>query len=423
MSCYIQWESKMARINPAPVAAEEALSKAKVKLMIKKDCAFFATLILQTPVYWLTADEVTTAATDGKNLFFNPDFFMGLDAEERVFLLLHEVMHNVYDHGIRLGFRDHSTWNEAGDYVINDELIQRGFKMPDGGLHDSNYRDMSADEIYEDLIKKKDKGGSNTPTPWPDIQAPPDNQQGDGNPDPSGNGQGGSGQNQSQGLGGIPAPSAQEVADHNKALLIQATQASQMSGDKAGTVPGSLERILDKMLKPKLPWNKILAKFLFSLNKNDYSWRKPNRRFISQGIIMPSLHSEGVGKIDFAVDTSGSVSESDFNHFISEIGYVFKTFNPKEIGVMQFDSILQSNDKCCSVQDFFKIKFSGGGGTRIEPVLEVFKNNDAKALVILTDGYLYHGEELDPKKPVIWCVYSNPGFVPSFGTVIHFDKD
>ena len=413
----------MARINPAPVAAEEALSKAKVKLMIKKDCAFFATLILQTPVYWLTADEVPTAATDGKNLFFNPDFFMGLDAEERVFLLLHEVMHNVYEHGIRLGFRDNSTWNEAGDYVINDELIQRGFKMPKDGLHDSNYRDMSADEIYEDLIKKKDKGGSNAPTPWPDIQAPPDNQQGDGNPDKSGNGQGSSGQNQSQGLGGIPAPSAQEVADHNKDLLIQATQASQMSGDKAGTVPGSLERILDKMLKPKLPWNKILAKFLFSLNKNDYSWRKPNRRFISQGIIMPSLHSEGVGKIDFAVDTSGSVSEADFNRFISEIGYVFKTFNPKEIGVMQFDSILQSNDKCCSVQDFLKIKFSGGGGTRIEPVLEVFKDNDAKALVILTDGYLYHGEELDPKKPVIWCVYSNPRFVPNFGTVIHFEKD
>lgn len=413
----------MARINPAPVAAEEALSKAKVKLMIKKDCAFFATLILQTPVYWLTADEVPTAATDGKNLFFNPDFLMGLDAEERIFLLLHEVMHNVYEHGIRLGFRDHSTWNEACDYVINDELIQRGFKMPKDGLHDSNYRDMSADEIYEDLIKKKDKGGSNVHTPWSDIQAPPDNQQGDGNPDTSGNGQGGSGQNQSQGLGGIPAPSAQEVADHNKDLLIQATQASQMSRDKAGTVPGSLERILDKMLKPKLPWNKILAKFLFSLNKNDYSWRKPNRRFISQGIIMPSLHSEGVGKIDFAVDTSGSVSESAFNRFISEIGYVFKTFNLKEIGVMQFDSILQSNDKCCSVQDFLKIKFSGGGGTRIEPVLEVFKNNDAKALVILTDGYLYHGEELDPKKPVIWCVYSNPGFVPSFGTVIHFDKD
>lgn len=411
----------MARIKPAPQDAEDALSKAKVKLMIKKDCAFFATLILQTPVYWLTADEVDTAATDGKNLFFNPEFFLGLDPDERIFLVLHEVMHNVYNHGIRLGFRDRTTWNEAGDYVINDDLIQRGFKMPKDGLHDVGYRGMSADEVYEDLISKKDKGQSNAPAPWQDIKAPPDSQQGDGTPDPNGNGQGGQGQN--QGLGDVQAPTAQEVEDHNKNLLTQATQASQMSGDKAGTVPGSLERTLEEMLKPKLPWNKILAKFLFSLNKNDYSWRKPNRRFISQGIIMPSLHSEGVGRIDFAVDTSGSVSESDFNRFISEIGYVFKTFNPKEIGVMQFDSVLQSNDKCCSVQDFLKIKFSGGGGTRIEPVLEVFKDNDAKALIILTDGYLYHGEKLDPKKPVIWCIYDNPRFVPTFGTAIHFDKD
>lgn len=403
----------MARINPAPQDAEDALSKAKVKLMIKKDCAFFATLILQTPVYWITEDEISTAATDGKNLFFNPAFFLGLDPEERIFLLLHEIMHNVYNHGIRCGFRDHTTWNEAGDYVINDDLIQRGFKMPQGGLHDKDYRGQSADEVYQVLINKKDKGQDNTPTPWPDLQTPPE-QGGEGQPDPN---------QQSQSTGGVQAPSAQEVEDHNKNLLTQATQASQMSGDKAGTVPGSLQRTLDDMLKPKLPWNKILAKFLFSLNKNDYSWRRPNRRFISQGIIMPSLYSEGVGKIDFAIDTSGSVSKDDFNRFISEIGYVFKAFNPNEIGVMQFDHILQGNEKCCSVRDFLKLEFKGGGGTRIEPVLEEYKNNDAKALIILTDGYLYHGAELDPKKPVVWAIYDNPNFVPNFGTAIHFDKD
>lgn len=403
----------MARLNldvdhPAP----QALSKAKVKLMLKKDCAFFATLILQTPVYWISADEIDTAATDGKNLFFNPEFFLGLDPEERVFLILHEVMHNVYEHGIRRGYRDATTWNEAGDYVINDELVQRGFKMPQVGLHDVGYRGMSTDEVYEDLIKNKNKGGSNKPTPWVDIQEPPDQ-----------NGNGGHGGKQNNGIGGVPQPSAAEVEDHNKNLLTQATQQSKMSGDKAGTIPGNLERKLDDLLNPKLPWTAILAKFLFSMNKNDYSWRKPNRRFISQGIILPSLYSEGVGKIDFAIDTSGSVSESDFNRFISEIGYVFKTFNPQEIGVMQFDHILQGNDKVCSVQDFMKLEFKGGGGTRIEPVLDVFKNNDAKALIILTDGYLHHDEDLDPKKPVVWCIYDNPGFVPAFGTAIHFDKD
>lgn len=403
----------MALINFGPMdPAPEALSRAKIKLMLKKDVAFFATLILQTPVYWVTADEVDTAATNGINLYINPDFFLGLDPEERLFLILHEIMHNVYNHNTRRGFRDPDTWNEAADYVINDELIQRNFKMPKGGLHNVDYRDMSADEVYEILMDRKNKGGHNQPSPWPDLKEPQAN--GSGNQSPTG----GSGSQSSS----MTQPTAEEIEEHNKNLLTQATQASQMAGDKPGIVPGSLQRELDDLLYPKLPWDIILQKFLFSLSKDDYSWRKPNRRFISQGIILPSLYSEGIGKIDFAIDTSGSVSREDFNRFISEIGYVFQRFNPKEIGIMQFDSVLQSNDKVVSMQDFMKLEFQGGGGTQIEPVLEAYKESSAKALIVLTDGYLYHGEELDPKKPVVWCVYDNPRFVPKFGTVIHFDN-
>ena len=403
----------MALINFGPMdPAPEALSRAKIKLMLKKDVAFFATLILQTPVYWVTADEVSTAATNGINLYINPDFFLGLDPEERLFLILHEIMHNVYNHNTRRGFRDPDTWNEAADYVINDELIQRNFKMPQGGLHNVDYRGMSADEVYEILMDRKNKGGHNQPSPWPDLKEPQAN--GSGNQSPTG----GSGSQTPS----MTQPTAEEIEEHNKNLLTQATQASQMAGDKAGTVPGSLQRELDDLLYPKLPWDIILQKFLFSLSKDDYSWRKPNRRFISQGIILPSLYSEGIGKIDFAIDTSGSVSREDFNRFISEIGYVFQRFNPKEIGIMQFDSVLQSNDKVVNMQDFLKLEFQGGGGTQIEPVLEAYKESSAKALIVLTDGYLYHGEELDPKKPVVWCVYDNPRFVPKFGTAIHFDN-
>ncbi|WAW11605.1 hypothetical protein nACB1_059 [Acinetobacter phage nACB1] len=400
---------KLGPLDPAP----EALSRAKIKLMLKKDVAFFATLILQTPVFWVSADEIPTAATNGINLYMNPDFFLSLDPEERLFLILHEIMHNVYNHCTRRGFRDATTWNEACDYVINDELIQRNFKMPKDGLHDSTYRNMSADDVYDLLMERKNKGGSNAPSPWPDLKEP--QASGAGNQSPQNGGAG----NQTPSMG---QPTAEEIEEHNKNLLTQATQASQMAGDKAGTVPGSLQRELDDLLYPKLPWDKILAKFLFTLSKDDYSWRKPNRRFISQGIIMPSLHSEGIGKIDFAIDTSGSVSKDDFNRFISEIGYVFKRFNPKEIGIMQFDSILQSNDKVVNAQDFMKLEFKGGGGTQIEPVLEAFKESEGKALIILTDGYLHHSAELDPKKPVVWCIYNNPRFVPTFGTAIHFDN-
>lgn len=401
----------MAKLNlPQDHPAVEGLSRAKIKLMLMPQCAFYTTLILQAPVHWISADELETAATDGINLFFNPEFFLGLDPDQRIFLILHEVMHNVYDHLTRVGFRDPTTWNEAGDFVINDELIQRNFKMPPVGLHDTQYRGMSTDEVYSILIDKKNKGGSNQPTPWPDLMPPPPS---NGSGDPS----------QGQpGMGGVQQPTPAEIDENTKNTVTAAVQASKMAKEKPGAIPGNIERDLDKLLHPKLPWDKILARFLFAMGRDDYSWRKPNRRYISQGLIMPSQYSETMDCIAFAIDTSGSVSDDDFNRFISEIGYVFKRHNPKEIEIMQFDGVLQSHDRVCSPQDFMKLKFKGGGGTRIEPVLEAYVKSKSKALIILTDGYLHQDIKYDPKKPVVWCIYNNPNFVPLFGTAIHFEN-
>ena len=399
----------MALIKTVPPEVEKALSKAKVRLMLKKDCAFFATLILQTPMHWVTEDEVSTAATDGIRIFINPDFFMQQDPDEKIFLLLHEIMHGVYEHPARMNTRNHEDWNAACDYVINDELIQRQFKMPKGGLHNIDYRGMNADQIYALIAQDRDNGQPTPQSPWPDIQ-----------PAPQGNGGGSAPQ---KGIGGTDLPTAEQIQNHAKNMLTQAVQASQMANESAGSVPGSVERLLNDMLNPKLPWTKMISKLLFTITKDDYSWKRPNRRYLAQNIYLPSLHSEGIGKIDFAIDTSGSVSEDDFNTFISEIAYVFKRFNPKEIGIMQFDSILQSNDKVCSLAEFKKLKFQGGGGTNVRPILEEYAKDAAKVLIVLTDGYFNHSEELDPKKPVIWAIYNNPTFVPAFGTAVHFSKD
>lgn len=423
----------MAIVKPEPVQAVEALSKARVKLMLLRDSVFFSTLILQAQVHWITADEVETIQTDGVNLFINPDWFVSLSPDERLFILIHEVMHVVYNHNLRMGTRDKKMWQDACDYSINSDLVQRGYTRPEICIHDHQFDDMSADEVYEILLAMPPQGGggsgdngqgdgkSNKPqggqgNNMPDLQEPPppQNSQGDGEGD--GN------QQPQKGTGGVDRPTQAQIEETAKDMLTGAVQQAEMAGNSAGSIPGNLVRQLDEMLNPKLPWTKILAKFLFSMSKDDYSWRKPNRRYMSQGIIMPSLHSEGIGRIDFAIDTSGSVSKADFDRFISEIGYVFKTFNPKEIGIMQFDHVLQGNDKVCDLKDFMKLEFKGGGGTNITPVLEEFTKNDAKALIMLTDGYFHHSATQDPKKPVVWCIYNNPHFKPEFGTAIHFDN-
>ena len=276
------------------------------------------------------------------------------------------------------------------------------------------FHSMETEEVYNILWDEEQEQPGKHKNNMPDLIAP-----GDDGSDSEGQS---AGAQRQEGDGSIPTPSKEEIEQHVKEQLVQAVQSAQLKG-QAGSIPGNIVRDLQNLLQPKLPWKQILRKFLFSMNKTDYSWTKPNRRYIHQGIILPSLHGESLGQIDFAIDTSGSVSVADFNRFISEIAYVFKQFKPDGVGVYQFDHILQSTDKVATLSDFMKLKFKGGGGTNIEPVLEYYKTQSkGKALIVLTDGYFHHTAEMNPNKPVIWLIYDNPNWQPPFGKAVYFDN-
>lgn len=401
----------MKRITPTQ-EQQEVLSRTLTHILIRPDNAFYASLALGAETYW--SEDIPTAATNGKDLVFNPKWFTALNKEERIGLILHEIMHMVYHHTIRVGDRDPELWNVAGDHVINTDLTKNGYKLPKGGCCDMRFYGMDTEAVYGILWDEEQQQPGRHKNTMPDLLKP-------SNDDGDSQGKGSSGGNQ-EGDGNIPQPTKEQIEQHIKEQLVQAVQSAQLKG-QAGSIPGNIARDLQKLLQPKLPWKQILAKFLFSMNKTDYSWTKPNRRYIHQGIILPSLHGESLGQIDFAIDTSGSVSESDFNRFISEIAYVFKQFKPDGVGVYQFDHILQATDKVATLSDFMKLKFKGGGGTDIEPVLDYFKTKSkGKALIVLTDGYFHHSTEMNPNKPVIWLIYNNPNWQPPFGKAVYFDN-
>ena len=401
----------MKRITPTQ-EQQEVLSRTLTHILIRPDNTFYASLALGAETYW--SNDIPTAATNGKDLIFNPQWFTSLNKEERIGLILHELMHMVYHHTIRIGNRDPGLWNVAGDHVINTELTKSGYTLPKGGCCDMRFQSMETEAVYNILWDEEQQQPGKHKNNMPDLITP---EEGDSDSEGQGNGVG-----DKEGTGTIPTPSKEEIEQHIKEQLVQAVQSAQLKG-QAGSIPGNIARDLQNLLQPKLPWKQILRKFLFSMNKTDYSWTKPNRRYIHQGIILPSLHGESLGQIDFAIDTSGSVSVSDFNRFISEIAYVFKQFKPDGVGVYQFDHILQSTDKVATLSDFMKLKFKGGGGTNIEPVLEYFKSQSkGKALIVLTDGYFHHTAEMNPNKPVIWLIYDNPNWQPPFGKAVYFDN-
>ena len=378
-----------ANINDPKAPHNTALSKAKIQLMASHDSAFFTTLCFSLRHVWDISTP--TAKTNGLEIRYNPNFFLSLNVRQQVFLLIHEAMHVAYMHMLRQGTRDHAKWNYACDFVINGQLIDRGFEMPPGGLHDNKYRDMSAEQIYDILPQPPSN------SPLLDLGLPSE-------------GPGEEGQEQGQGQ-----PLEEAIQD----ILVRAQLQSKMAGDKPGTIPGEIEISLNKLLDPKLPWHRLLAKYLNKYAKNDYSWRKPSRRYFPKHYL-PALYSEHIMDLVFAVDTSGSVSDEDFNRFISEVAGVLRMMKPEQITLIQFDTEIKAVDKIQHLQDLYKVKFTGRGGTRIESVIEYINQNKSQVLLVFTDGD-FHIPSITTKTDLVWLINNNHRFTYPQGKVIHYE--
>ena len=384
-------------------SVKDAVATARVAVLTRSEFVFYAAILTKLHIEY--DESIKTAATDGVRLIISPSFIMGLSHRQRVFLLMHELMHVIYKHVERLNNRDNKMWNVAADYVINGFLDTKGFDVIPSALLDHQYDNMTADEVYLKLMDKKNNDPSYDPSPdHPDLL--PANSRSD---------------NQ-----GNKQDANTAVSDHVDKLIGEAMVQASMSDDAAkamANIPGAIQRYYHELMNPSVDWRTALARFLHGTAKTDYSWKRPSRRGLAMDMYLPSLHGESMDCIDFAIDTSGSVSENDFRKFITEIHEVFTTFNPENIGIIQFDTVIQDNRRVCSLEDFNSIEFKGGGGTIIAPVMKAFAESEGRALVVLTDGYFSHSAELDPGKPVIWAIYDNPNFVPAFGDVIHFNKD
>lgn len=372
---------------------DQALSKAKIALMSRSDSAFFTTLAFS--LIHEFDNQVPTAATNGKRIKYNPDFFMSLSHEERVFLMLHEAMHCAYLHMERGQSYCPDVFNIAADHVINLQLIERGFKMPECGIANEDYKGLSTEEVYHIIIKEGGGGSSGGGVPGfgADLEPP---------------------------AGGPGSEAAEQLKQDIQDILVRAAMQSKMSNDKPGTIPGEIELFLDKLLNPKLPWQRILQKYLNAFSNSNYSFRKPNRRFFPEHHL-PSMYGENLIDLAAFADISGSVTDHEFHVQLSECAGVMRMMKPKQILFGQFDTEIKQVDKITSLADMRHIHFTGRGGTMIEPVLEWANENKPQLLLVFTDGHFRWPKELTTKVPVIWLIYNNPDFKAPYGKVIHYE--
>lgn len=374
-----------------------AMSKARVQLVLGKDAqaAFFATLALRLkPVAnW----DIDTACTDGKMLEYNPEFLLSLSPQQRVGLLVHEVMHIAYGHAWRRGGREPKRFNVSADLAINGPIRDAKFSLPPGALFPGSgqFRDLppnlSAEEYYNRL-----------PTKQP---------QGEGGGDDPGK------------CGGVKDagdPAEQQNAESDwRVAVAQAAQAAKGRGE----LPGGLARLVDEIVDPKVAWEQVLAEFLTrSLSaRDDYSWSYPNRRYIAQGIYLPSLKSDSVGDIVIAVDTSGSIGADDLKLFGGELNGILE-LHPCRVSVVYCDADIQHVQEWEPADGPLVLEAKGGGGTSHCPVWDWLKKQEDEpaCVVCLTDGYTNFGA--DPGVPVLWAIKPDGMDADApFGRTIHME--
>ncbi|AUR87208.1 HNH endonuclease [Vibrio phage 1.097.O._10N.286.49.B3] len=382
---------------------QKAYDRAKIGLLQVKGSVFISTILFSLKFNW--TDECPTACTDGLNLYVNPAFFEPLSPDERIFLLAHEAWHVAFQHMLRMNSTkkdNFNVWNQATDHYINIMLIDAGYKMIQGGLADHQYKDQkewSSDKIFHHLMQNPGKQDSSF---QPDFA-------------PAGSESGGK---DGDGKGGVDEADVQRKVED---AIIKASTAAKIKGE-AGAIPGDIAVSIERLTNPKLPWNVILQNYMSSFDKEDFSWKKPNRRYQSQGLYLPSLFSESLGHIGAAVDTSCSVSNHQFSAFITELDDIMENNQPEKLSIIDCDTSIHKIYNLAKGDDLSDVTFHGRGGTALEPIFDHYNKEENKPLVLIVFSDLECREITEePDYPVVWVKLPGHGFTPKFGTIIEFD--
>jgi predicted metal-dependent peptidase len=391
----------------------DKITRAKLKLILHAH-PFFG--MLTGYLKLVRCDDETivpTMATNGTHLYWHPSFVEKLDEKELQFVLAHEVLHNAFEHHIRRKERDPQLWNIACDFVINLTLVDSGMAMPTSvpGLLDKKYAGMTSEEVYAEL--QKNAVTITIPMTGPD----PGGMGGvlDGNKAP--------GQDGSQPLN---ANQVEELRAEQQMRIRQVAAATKAK--MAGKLPANLQRLIDELTEARIDWQSQLRRLINSLSSFDYTWARPNRRYIHMGHYFPGALPDAIGHIVVCVDTSGSIGPDILNEFAGEIRGILDDGNCDRITVIYADATVSSVETF-ERGDTLTLHPSGGGGTAFSDTFRHIAEtiDDAAAVIYLTDMYTSDwGEE--PNVPVIWAVtgrketFQQLADAAPFGDAIHIPE-
>ena len=401
----------------ADSAIIDKLTTARVGLLLK--APFFGNMATRMKLVE-SSDWCPTAATNGRDFYYNAEFVKKLSVKNLEFLFGHEILHCVLDHLGRVGSRDRMLSNIAQDYAVNQMLVDEriGEKITEVQIcYDPKYRGMAWEEIYDILWEKAEK------IPMDQLLK----ELGDLldehiNEDGQSGGKGDKSDKEGKGPGGLSKEEAQKIRDEIKEAMIQSAAAAG-----AGKVPAGIQRLIKDLTEPKMNWRQLVRQEIQSIVRSDYSFSRPSRKGWQTGAILPGMVPETTIDVAIAIDMSGSIGDDDAKTFLSEVKGIMDQYEDFKITLFCFDTevyncqvITQDNS-----QDLIEYQPQGGGGTDFEACYNFMKEQgiQPKKFIMFTDGYPF-GSWGDPDYcDALFIVKGNTSAEAPFGQTVIYEKD
>lgn len=357
---------------------------------------FLGVLALRLPLRAADPGWCTTVATDARFLYFNTAWIISLKEYEVRFAIAHEAMHCALAHFVRRGTRNKVRWNIACDLATNGILMEAGMAQPVEALYDRRYAKLSSEEIYTALPHHY---SGNTLDVHLDTEPEHDEAEAQ-----TGDAVTGNKRKAPEDLAKRPPPLKHAEMEALARQWKQRMAAAAQHALRTSQLSEHMKRLINRLLKPKLPWRAILSPYFLSLARGDYSYERPSRR--EGDIIFPRLASRG-SIVHVAIDSSGSINKKELSEFISEVNSL-KSIVGVDITLHVCDLKL-SEEGPWHFPAWQNMEIPehmpGGGGTDLRPIFSWLNERNIRPdlLIYFTDA---EGPfpKVPPDFPVIWVI-------------------
>jgi predicted metal-dependent peptidase len=431
--------SKLKNWAPDPDITPEALEAMRVEVYDRIIVARVGLLLrhpffgnMATRLRILAADDwLPTAAVDGRNLYYNTQFFNAMNNKEIEFVVAHEILHMVFDHLGRREDRNPMLYNIAADYKVNNLLVRdRIGTVPSivDCFQDFKYEADTSEDIYDKLFEDAKQAGKELQELLDQLDEEGEMldehlDDGDGSSEDGKEEKDANGNSVSKERPKYSKEELKKIRDEIKEGMMTAAQAAG-----AGNTPGEVSRLIQQLTEPKMNWREILQQQIQSTIKNDFTFARPNRKGWHTGAILPGQDFDETIDISVAIDMSGSIGDAQARDFLSEVKGIMDQYQDYNIKVWCFDTKVYNekdftSDNGENLEDYEVI---GGGGTDFMANWYYMKENDIqpKKFIMFTDGYAWDSWGEEDYCDTIFLIHSHhdKNVQAPFGTTVRYEE-